>query len=174
MSYLISGAFNLKKSESYTLNDIMIDDCIISFQEDESVIHSFLSKGQSDGKSIVFSITSKSQKFYSENILYPYDDYSHEELFPMGDDNVDRFLEICKAKLIALKKVITSFVEQFELAEFIITISDGDDEEYEVFDCNIEQLINELYQQVEKNGIYKTLSYRIKVTSEDCAPAARK
>ncbi len=164
MSYFISGAFTLGcRQPNHFIHDVLIDDNIVSFQKNTSFIRSSFSDVQiNDELLTAFTITSQSQPYNSESIIYPYDDYSHEELFPMGDDNVDRFLEICKTKLTALKKILNTLFEQFEPDEIFIIVSDGDDDGYEVLNCNVEQFIDELYRQVKKTGIYKSQTYRVR------------
>lgn len=105
-----------------------------------------LNEHKSRGKAR-FCITTVSQKYCSEDLLFPYDRYLPEVLFPNGDDRT-QFEKICLHNLSILQKSINSIIDILNLDSLRIFISAGYDTRFNTIHCSVDQMIQRIYLEV--------------------------
>ena len=104
MSYRIIGiANNVSRNDSAPL---WINDCCVQFLNSKEVTSNSLLYNFVNSESICFTLTSKCQPSCADDLLYPFDRYDHDIIFPNGDEDSSKFLEMCKEQLQVLVYVI--------------------------------------------------------------------
>jgi hypothetical protein len=160
MSYFIFGTFVLDEFSERAIQDVkqaFLDKELILHINKElefsSDINKMLLEHDSDF-STKFCITSFNQKFNSQDILFPFDKYTREELFPNGEDRT-RFEELCAVNLKILKDAIAKAIEIIQLTSVRIFVAEGYDTEFKIVKCNLEAMFEEILSQV-KNSFFLT------------------
>lgn len=166
MSHILFGDFYLNELKSLVIEElkskwllkgiiIMFDDEILFNKELCSMLdkHSRVEKKR-------FCITTTIQKFNSDDILFPYDKYSRNELFPNGDDRT-YFEKVCLDNLLILQEVICDLKEILELKELRIFITEGYDTEFVTKRCSVQKMISDIDSQVIKAFVLESVIYEI-------------
>ena len=105
MSYRIIGiANNVSRNDSAPL---WINDCCVQFLNSKEVTSNSLLYNFVNSESICFTLTSKCQPSCADDLLYPFDRYDHDIIFPNGDEDSSKFLEMCKEQLQVLVRKFT-------------------------------------------------------------------
>ena len=150
MSHFLFGEFDTKQKielekEIYTNRDFFywfnqqVDFC-------DDVIK-MMGENQKSKKENWFLITSKLQMKNSEDILFPYDKYSNEELFPEGEDR-RYFEESCSQNLHLLSESLEQFVKDMQPTYLRIFVTEGYDNAFELEECTINMMIEDLQKQI--------------------------
>jgi|LGOV01.1.fsa_nt_gb hypothetical protein len=116
----------------------------INFYSDIQVVLREQSEGD---QRQIFCFTSDKQLTNSDDLLFPYDKFSEEELFPDGENRVI-FNELCKKNLDDLKQCIEYFLEVIKPQETRVFLTEGYDSQFQVFHCSIDDMINHIFEQV--------------------------
>lgn len=95
----------------------------------------------------IFCLTTDNQPTNSEDLLFPYDKYSNEELFPNGEER-NIFNEFCKNNLEEFKQGIKCILEFVEIKKIRIFVTEGYDNQFEILHCSIDEMINHMLKQV--------------------------
>lgn len=113
-----------------------------------------------NGNTHKFCITTTLQEYNSDDLLFPYDKYSNEELFPNGEDRVI-FEKICLENLLILEKVINEMRELLSTKFLRIIVTEGYDTEFSIVRCSIHELVNEIQMQVINSFFLRSTIYEI-------------
>lgn len=93
-----------------------------------------------------FLITSKLQGKNSDDVLFPYDKYSNEELFPSDGDR-EFFEEKCISNLRLLFESLSQFIEDMNPVDLRIIIVQGYDTVFKEEKCTLETMFEDLQNQ---------------------------
>jgi len=115
----------------------------ITFYPDVLVM---LKENDRKGNLIKFCITSKNQKYNSEDLLLPYDKYTKEELFPDENDRVI-FEELCGNNLDILFDTLSYFLKELKPKRLRIFVTEGYDCEFEVVRCDLKSMLKRIREQ---------------------------
>ncbi|MCI8670034.1 MAG: hypothetical protein HFI34_11045 [Lachnospiraceae bacterium] len=166
MSHMLFGDFNYKadKEQKYSLKRNMESNKILLFFDEE--VENFKEVTQmlnenTKGYNSRFCITSVLQKYNSDDILFPYDKHSDEDLFPNGDDR-KHFEKLCYNNLKILQNVIETMKQKLDIDILRIFVVEGYDTNFVLEDCNIYQMINSIYLQIKESFFLESSIYKIK------------
>lgn len=156
MSHILFGDFFSEKTDSLSKEKIRAklaeDDVYIFFDEQMNFyndVFQMLAENKSNNSNTSFCLTSINQKYNSDDLLYPFDKYGEDELFPDGTEGDREWYEqLCLQNLTQLQNSVTKILEFLEVKFFRIFITDGYDTELDVCCCTIEEMIKDIYRQV--------------------------
>lgn len=156
MSHIIFGDFFSEKTDSLSrkkIEDELVKNGVYIFFDKQmnfyDDIYQMLKEHPSGISNISFCLTSTYQKYNSEDLLYPYDKYTLEELFPDGlEGRRERYEELSLKNLSQLKNSISIMLDIFEPHFFRVFTTSGYDTEFDVFNCTKEGMIHDIFRQV--------------------------
>lgn len=129
----------------------------INFYND---IHEILAEQKIDNKRIKFCFTSDNQLTNSDDLLFPYDKFSNEELFLDGD-NRNVFKEICMKNLNYFQLSLEYFFKTIEPKEARIFVTEGYDNRFSEIHCNIDVMIKHIFKDVISSHFLDSTIYYI-------------
>ena len=154
MSHIIFGDFCKENINKNTINEIKIKlrmkGLIIDFDKELNRyydVNKMLVENAVKKRNGVFCITSMVNKLDSEDLLFPYENYSQKELFPNGDDRTV-FEKICKKNLELFHSGIKELVRLLTPKTLRIFIVSGYDNNFQIVNCTIEDMIKDIETQV--------------------------
>lgn len=106
-----------------------------------------------------FCITTELQPTNSDDLLFPYYNYSTSKLFPNGDNNREQFNEYCKINLEILRKAFSCFLVLFQPKGIRVFITEGYDNDFKVICCDLEKMIQHIYNQIITSHILDSTIY---------------
>lgn len=113
-----------------------------------------------------FCITSVRQKYNSSDILFPFDKYTNDELFPKTDERTE-YNKLCLENLMILKRSIILMKNTLKITSLRVFVVEGYDTDFQVVkDFTIQQMIDHIYEQVKKSFILDSVIYEIGNSSE--------
>lgn len=166
MSHIIFGDFykmdinnnviiELRNELSFYEMYIFIND-EITFYDD--IIRMF-NENTEKSNNVRFCLTSNNQKYNSEDLLFPYDKYSNDCLFPNGIDDRQEFEKICLSNLEILNSGIMKLREILKPNNLRLFVTEGYDDEFEKLQCNQDELMYDIGKQVTKTFHLKSKIY---------------
>lgn len=157
MSCFIFGDFFSERADDLSRGKIW-DDLVkggvyIFFDEQMNDVYNeilqMLKEHPSNHSNVSFCLTSINQKYNSEDLLYPFDKYTEEELFPDGaEGNREIYMQLCLENLNPLKDAITKILDVFEPKSFRFFTTVGYDTEFDVCYCTKDEMTDDIYRQV--------------------------
>lgn len=157
MSCFIFGDFFSEKTDDLSREKIW-DELVkggvyIFFDEQINDVYNeilqMLKEHPSSHSNASFCLTSISQKCNCEDLLYPDDQYTEEELFPDGKEGSrEIYMQLCLENLNPLKDAITKILDFFQPQFFRFFTTEGYDTEFDVCYCTTEEMIDDIYRQV--------------------------
>lgn len=131
----------------------------INFYDD---IETMLNENRNGDNNIKFSITTKFQPTNSSDLLFPFDKYDMEELFPNGfDEDRDGFNKICRENLEIFNNLFLKFVKTIQPKKLRIFIVIGYDNSFEIRKYSSQQMFKDVYEQVKMSSFLSSVIYEI-------------
>lgn len=154
MSHIIFGDFH-KDSVNHHIksalkNALLIDGILVYLNEEvdfNTDVTRMLKENSIDLNNGVFCITSITQKYNSEDLLFPYDNYAEDELFPNGEDRTT-FELICLDNLQPLNKGIKKLRDTLQPENLRIFVTMGYDDNFNNLKCSQAAMIEDIGKQV--------------------------
>ena len=157
MSYRIIGVANkVSRNDSAPL---WINDCCVQFLNSKEITSNSLLYNFVNAESICFTLTSKDQPSCADDLLYPFDRYDHDIIFPNGDEDSSKFLEMCKEQLQILVNVIQHLCDILSAKKILLIVSEYDSDDLDRYACDEHGLLAQMFEQVSSTGIYKSAVY---------------
>lgn len=154
MSHIIFGDFIRKSIDKHMENELknalLLDGILVYLNEEvdfNTDVIRMLKENSIDSNHKLFCITSIEQKYNSENLLFPYDNYSEDELFPDKEDRVV-FEKVCFKNLQLLDKGIKKLRDILLPEKLRIFITMGYDDNFTTLKCTQEAMIEDIGKQV--------------------------
>lgn len=94
-----------------------------------------------------FCFTSTGQEFNSDDVIFPYDLYDEDELFPNGDDR-SHFNNICGEHINRLKFVVEQLITMLNTKNIRVFTVDGFDDSFTKLNISIDGMIDDILEQV--------------------------
>ena len=171
MSHIIFGDFYARNNNRKNINQLkeklFLSDVLflngneISFSAD---IERMLKENVNTTTNMFFCLTTTKQKYNSDDLLFPYNKYSEEELFPNGE-NRDEFERKCFENLKIYQDSINNIIHMLSVIEMRIFITEGYDNKFEVMRCNnVEEMVEDIKKQVHNFFSLESKIYRMLLT----------
>lgn len=154
MSHIVFGDFKLDimnehsfekiKKEAYSKGVLFHFNDEISFYKD---ISRMIQENAEINNNCTFCITSSNQEFNSDDLLFPYDKYTDNELFPYGDDR-KHFEKLCFQNIMILKYAISSLREVLNVSNLRVFVVEGYDDNFTTLKCTDTEMIKDVFEQV--------------------------
>jgi len=162
MSYFLFGKFDLiknsemiQKVKSYGNKKgvyFLFDEEITIYEE----IHR-MCKEQGVQGNTTFALTSLNQPYNSSDLLFPFDKYSHNELFP--DNSKENFITCCRRNIERLFDCLKALSEICCLVQLNILVVEGYDDNFATKTCILKEMEDDLLLQIENNGYIDSCIY---------------
>ncbi|MDO4721068.1 MAG: hypothetical protein Q4A78_10440 [Peptostreptococcaceae bacterium] len=112
-----------------------------------------------------FTFSSADQPCNGHDMLFPWDRYSFEELYPNGTDDRSTFMECAAQILDRTKWALQQLILYFQVREMRVFIDGGFDNTFEVVSCTLEEMFEELKRQMWETGDFDGLPkfYQIRI-----------
>lgn len=171
MSSFIFGDFFSEKTDILLrkkIEDVLVKDRVnIYFDEQMNDIYCeishMLNEHPSSNSNVSFCLTSVSEMYNCEDLLYPDGLYTEEELFPDGEEGSrERYEELSLENLNSLKNAITKILDILETKFLRVFITNGYDTEFNICCCTIEEMITDIYKQVTEHIALDSKIYLLK------------
>lgn len=163
MSSYLFGDFFSEKADAFwrkKARDELVKDGVNIFFDDEmnfvnDELLQMLKEHSSDHSNISFCLASVEERINCEDLLFPFDVYTQEELFPDGTEGSrERFNQLSLENLNTLKNAVAKMFEVFEPQSFRLFVDEGfDTGGWKVYRCTREEMIQDIYRQVTDEGI---------------------
>ncbi len=154
MSHIIFGDFNKDLVNQHMKNELkyalLLNGILIYLNEEvnfDTDVERMLKENSINLNKGVFCITSADQKYNSEDMLFPYDNYSEDELFPNGEDRT-MFEKICFDNLQTLNKGIIKLRDILQPKNLRIFVTVGYDDNFKILKCSQNAMIEDIGKQV--------------------------
>lgn len=153
MSHFIFGTFCLDETKKYIVEDLKEElsawGIILTVNEFPYFedISRMLNENLYASDVTKFALSSVRQPYNSDDILYPYDKYSNQELFDDSDNQI-KFKELCLNHLNVLKKIINTINDNPYTTKVQIMISEGYDNHFLTQYMTVEEMVRDIYSQV--------------------------
>lgn len=154
MSHIIFGDFTIdsinQHMEIELKNALLLEGILVYLNEEVDFnidVVKMLKENSINLNNEVFCITSVEQKYNSEDLLFPYDNYAEDELFPNGEDRV-MFEKICLDNLQPLNKGIKKLRDILQPKNLRIFVTMGYDNNFRIIKCSQESMIEDIGKQV--------------------------
>ncbi|MCB7306086.1 hypothetical protein NE683_18790 [Bariatricus massiliensis] len=108
----------------------------------------------------VFCLTSNLQMKNSDDLIFPYDKYTNEELFPHGKDR-SIYANFCKQNLAILAESLENFMKDVKPNSLRIYVVDGYDSNFRIVKCKLKDMIDDIYNQVINSFVLESKIYEI-------------
>jgi len=112
-----------------------------------------------------FCITSTCQEFNSDDVIFPYDQYDEDELFPNGDDR-SHFNNICGEHIKRLKIVVEQMITMLNPTNIRVFIVDGFDDCFTKSSINVDGMIADILEQVKTTFSLNSKIYEIQLPEQ--------
>lgn len=166
MSYFLFGTFDALV-EQRKIDKLKISGkekgIFIWFNEEitcYSEIQRMLKEQKSNGK-IAFSITSMNQPHNSNDVLFPFDKFSSEELF--SDKSRTCFKKISESNLNTLFEYLYEMTTLLEPKNFEMFVVEGYDDSFQRKEMDLSQIRNEMLEQIVKTVAIESCIYCVSV-----------
>lgn len=167
MSHFIFGCFNsdvvaseitdeLKKMAQKKDVFIWFDNEIDFYSEISRMIKEQGGKGD-----VLFALTSRKQPSNSDDLLFPYDKYTNEQLF--ADKKREYFSKCCKENLSILYWCFKEMVQRLQPKVFEVFITEGYDCDFTKKSITLDEMEFDIQQQVLTSFSIESCVYQIKV-----------
>lgn len=167
MSHIVFGDFKLDlmnehsfeklRKEAYSKGVLFHFNDEINFYKD---IRKMLLENVDIDNNCIFCITSSNQEYNSDDLLFPDDKYTEEELFPDGDDR-KHFEDLCFQNIIILKNAILSLSEVLNVSNLRVFVVGGYDDNFITMKCNEAEMAQDIFEQVINSFNLKSKIYKI-------------
>jgi hypothetical protein len=154
MSHIVFGDFKATEEAILSFRKKLIESISndVLFWCDEEIyfypdIHRMIEENNSGDRKHTFCVTTESQTRNSEGLLFPYANYSQEELFPNGTDR-SVFDEKCREILSKLLDVLRLLNSVDGIDEVRLFVTEGYDDAFEEKNTTIDELENVLLEEV--------------------------
>lgn len=107
-----------------------------------------------------FILATELQRYNSDDLLFPYEKYSEEYLFPAGNDR-STFNRACLENLKTLEWSLSTIIDVYQASFFRVFVVDGYDDEFEIRTCDISQMMDDIANQVERSLSLNSVIYRV-------------
>ncbi len=108
-----------------------------------------------------FCITSVNQKYNSDDLLFPYDKYTDEELFPNTEEDRTQFEKLCCQNIMILKNGISKMRELLQTQNLRVFIVEGYDDNFSIIKCSEDEMFQDILKQVINSFNLKPKIYEI-------------
>lgn len=167
MSYFLFGTFDLSgnKSALKTIKSYGKQQNIYFYLDNEIDFYDEIfrmCKEQNLDQKVIFSITSYNQPYNSDDLLFPYDKFTQEELF--NDQTRKKFENYCEKNIEILFGFLQKMIDILNLNDLNIVVVEGYDTSFEKRRCSLNQLKENLLSQIEKEGFIQSCIYSIIVS----------
>lgn len=171
MSSFIFGDFFSKKTDIFfrkKIRDALVKDGVNIYFDDQMndvycEMSHMLNEHPSNDSNIRFCLTSVSEIYNCEDLLYPDGLYTEEELFPDGiEGSRERYEQLSMENLNSLKNAITKMLDVMETKFLRVFITDGYDTEFDVYCCTTEEMIKDIHNQVTEHIALDSKIYMLK------------
>lgn len=109
-----------------------------------------------------FFVSSSNQPTNSDDVLFPFDKYNQEDLFPNGYDDRTFFIKACRNNLYIFKDTFNNFIEILKPNNLRVFISIGYNRDFIESNCNIDQMILNIENQVKTHATLSSAIYNIR------------
>ena len=167
MSHFIFGWFNsavlgseitdeLKKIAQKKDVFIWFDNGIDFYSDISKMIKEQGGKGK-----VLFALTSRNQPNNSDDLLFPYDKYTNEQLF--ADKTREYFSQCCKENLKILFWYLKEMIQRLQPKLFDVFITEGYDCDFIKKSITLDEMEFDIQQQVLTSFSIESCVYQIKV-----------
>jgi hypothetical protein len=111
--------------------------------------------------SVRFFITTEDQPPNSEELIEPWETYTHEELFPHGGNDRTVFCEIAKQHLERFRWTLKCLTETFSPRCLRVFVTDAYDNEFVTVSCTIDEMVDAVLKQITEYGLGASTIYAI-------------
>lgn len=167
MSHIIFGCFDLDTIDSETFSELkkeVGEEDILLWFGDETNFYPDLSRmvrEQGEKAGTLFAITSQRQRYNSDDLLFPYDAYTEDELFT--DKTREFFSQCCKNNLKVLFWCLHRMTQKPWLNNLKMFIVEGYDCEFLKKTLDLEEMEFDILAQVLTSYSIDSCIYQIKV-----------
>lgn len=123
-------------------------------------VHIIIAEYNKEKYNHVFCLTSKNQLTNSDDLLFPYDKYTNEELFPNGEDRTT-FNKYCEKNLLELGNCLIYFKDVIAPHNLRIFLTEGYNNLFKIIYGNIDDMINDVLEQVKQTHFLDSSIYFI-------------
>lgn len=152
MSHIVFGCFNTDKFKMDCICELKKNtilkqvyfwfDSEIDFYPDILLMRN---EQKAKGK-CAFSMTSKNQQYNSDDLLFPYDKFTNEQLF--ADETRKEFNKYCRQNLKDTFDCLQEFIYVFNPKDFEIFITDVYDNKFNRKKMNLDEIERDSFSQV--------------------------
>ncbi len=164
MSYFLFGSFDVSQSKSFMqVTKSYGERKNVYFWFDEEITcYQDLPKmclEQNSCGNVRFAVTSFAQKYNSSDLLFPYDQYTAEELF--RDRTREYFCQCCRNHLNTLFECLRKLMEVSALSGFEIFVVEGYDDAFQRKSCTLDEMKEDILLQIEAASFIDSCIYQI-------------
>jgi hypothetical protein len=170
MSYVLCGDFFLNKIKRDKVSAVKakaeeLDACVwlndeVDFDACPDVLQ-MLHENPSPYQNSTFLIAGNPYACNGGDLLEPYSLYSHEELFPNGEDR-DTFNKIRAENLQRLKTLIKCVMEKLQPEHIHIFVTEEYDTDFRILDITLDEMIEDILRQlIGRGGFIDSALYKL-------------
>lgn len=167
MSHIIFGCFNSDTIGAETIYEIktkLYEEGLYLWFNDEMdfypdvlrMIKEQKGKGESS-----YAITSQEQRYNSDDLLFPYDKYTNDQLF--ADKTREYFSECCKNNLNILFRCLYEMIQRIQPKNFEVFVTEGYDCNFSNKNVDLEEMEADILKQILTSFSIESCIYQIKV-----------
>jgi hypothetical protein len=169
MSYVIFGDFFLGRTERDAISDVKVraEELDAYFWNNDEIssqsnVFQMLTENPAPYGNSTFFITGDPFASNSDDLLEPWEIYSHDELFPNGEDR-HTFNMISAENLKRLKKIIECMMEKMKPEHVRIFITEGYDIDFRIVNLTLDEMIEDILKQLTgRESSIESAIYQIK------------
>jgi hypothetical protein len=147
-------AYAKKSDVLYWFNDE------ISAKVGSSDINSMLRDNCRDNLSTTFFVTTKLQCYNSEDLLSPFEKYSHNQLFP-SDNEREAFEQLCRENLEIFIKTFKYFIDKLQPVRLRVFTTSGYECNFLTKHCSIDEMFETISTQISNSAEIDSTVYEI-------------
>ncbi len=164
MSYFLFGKFELIKDSNFidTVKSYGEKRGVYFLFDDEITIYDEIFRmcdEQAIQGNTTFAVTSLNQPSNSSDLLFPFDKYTHDELFP--DNTNEVFETYCRRNIECLFECLKALGEIGCFTPLTILVVEGCDDNFEKRTCTFEEMEDDILLQIGNNGYIDSCIYCI-------------
>lgn len=167
MSHIVFGDFKIDLMNEACFEQIKKNayskGVLFHFNDEVSIykdINRMIQENDDTSNNCIFCITSNNQEFNSDDLLFPYDKYTDDELFPYEDDR-KHFEELCFQNIMTLKNTISSLREVLNVSNLRVFVVEGYDDNFITMKCTNAEMIQDIFYQVINSFNLRSKIYKI-------------